>query len=270
MLLRRHADTLSFVRSLELHHSVNWHAAVLLVSAALSGLLFSWILLRLGLEAPWLRFPIAVVAAYGLFLLFVYWWLCYIGIKRNEVSDGPQDFPVGGEGESGEGACVAEGVSGGGGSFDGGGASASFEAVGAKGEVAVRGSSLAARAGSVDPNIAAVGADDVLGAAAGAVEFFPVAVLVAVVVGVVAAIGWTVMLTPALLVEIAVEVAVAAGLVRGVARSRARDWLETAFERTAGKAVALALVALLLGAVVRWIDPSADTVGQAIAHLTAR
>ena len=37
MLVRRHADPLSFVQSLELHYSVRWHAAIVLVAATLAG-----------------------------------------------------------------------------------------------------------------------------------------------------------------------------------------------------------------------------------------
>ena len=143
MLVRRHADTLAFVRSLELHYSVRLHAAILLAAATLAGLLVSWLLLWMGLEAPFLRFPFAVVAGYGIFLVLVDVWLAYLGIKRSEadVAD-PGTYPGEG-GQAGEPAAPSEGFSGGGGTFDGGGASASFEspagqAAALKGEAALR------------------------------------------------------------------------------------------------------------------------------------
>ena len=82
--------------------------AVLLAAATLAGLMVSWLLLWLGLEAPFLRFPIAVLSGYAFFLLLVDIWLAYLGIKRSEaeVSD-PGGYPL----EGGSPECAAAGGS---------------------------------------------------------------------------------------------------------------------------------------------------------------
>jgi uncharacterized membrane protein YecN with MAPEG domain len=274
VLIRRHADTLSFVRSLELHYSVRFHAAVLLVAATSAGLLVSWLLRTIGMEAPWLRFPIAVLAGYLLFLWFVDLWLAYIGLKRNPADgdislDGPLEYSGGAGGEG----CAVEPVSafrGEGGTFDGGGANASFDVGSAKAEAGMRAKSAAVHAGFESKVNAGLAVDDAVGAAAGAAEFFPIAVLVLVVGVIFAAVGWTVTMTPMLLVETAVEVAVASGLIRSTGKWRGSRWLDTLLDRTVWKAAGLAVAALALGVLVRRVDPTADTLGQAVAHWMAR
>jgi len=79
--------------------------------------------------------------------------------------------------------------------------------------------------------------------------------------------GTLVSATPVILVETAVEAAVAAGLIRCAARSRAEGWFTKLFDRTVWKGILLIAIAAALGVVVRMIDPSADTVGEALARL---
>lgn len=293
MLVRRHADALSFAASLQLHYSVRVHAAVLLAAAALGGLLVSFILLLLGLEAPFLRFPIAVLAAYGLFLLFVDWWLAYIGIKQSEAElPDPSSLP-GGSGGSSEPSCAAPEVVGRGGTFDGGGASGGWDAetganvAAAKGHVAVRAKAAAAhasleskaQAGVVTSEVASGAAEAGSGVAEvaagagealGAIEFFPVLILFALVAAFIGVVGWPIVSAPAVMIETAVDVAVASGLIRSMARKRSSTWFMALVDRTLWKAVLLVAVAVALGIIVRMIDPSADTIGQAVAHLAGK
>jgi uncharacterized membrane protein YgcG len=286
MLVRRHPDVPAFVRSLHLHYSIRLHAAILLVAAALAGLLLSLLLRWIGMSTPLLRFPIAVVAAYAFFLVLVDWWLHYLGLKRAAVDDVPDPgvYPSGSSPAHADGPAVA-GVNGGGGEFDGGGASAGFDdggssqVVAAKAEVAARGKMAVAhaaletkaQAGMAAGEAAAsssVSAGDIASGAAGFGELaLPVLVLVAVAGLFAAAGGWVIATTPAMLVETAVEVAIASGLIRSISRTRGSSWFASLFERSFGKALALAAMAFVLGLAVRWIDPSANTIGQAVARL---
>lgn len=276
MLVKRHADTLSFVQSLERSHSVRWHAAVLLAAATLAGLLASWVLRWMGLEAPYARFPIAVLAGYAIFLVLVDLWLAYIGIKRSEAQvEDPGVYPGDGGGASEGAARAGESFSGGGGTFDGGGASAGFDtpagqAAAMKGEAVLRAKGAAGYAAletKAQAGATGLSAADAAGGLAAAGEFFPIVILLAIVGLFVAAVGWTVALTPMVLVETAVEVAVASGLIRSMARTKSPTWFASLLDRTAWKAVALVALAVVLGIIVRLIDPSADTIGEAVAHL---
>ena len=272
-LTRRHRDIPGFVNSLNLHYSVRAHAGILLAASTLAGLLLSRLLLWMGMETPFLRFPIAVVAAYGFFLLFVEWWLHYIGIKRTVVDDAPDVSGFIGPGPHSTPGVPADSLMGGGGSFDGGGASAGFDDPGAsqlasaKAEIALRGKASALHIGLEAKAQAGASVGDLASGAAGLGELaFPL-VLLAVLVGFAVAAGWIITVTPSVLVETAVEVAVASGLIRSVSRTRDPFWFESLFSRTIWKALALAVSALFIGFAVRLVDPSADTIGEAVARL---
>jgi uncharacterized membrane protein YgcG len=273
MLVRRHRDVPGFVRSLELHHSVRLHAAVLLAAAALAGFLLSRLLLWMGMETPLLRFPVAVVAGYGIFLILVDWWLHYIGVKRAAVDDAPDPgfYPSGGSHSD-----AVEHFAGSGGQFDGGGASAGFDEGGSgqlaatKAEVALRGKASAIHIGLEAKAQAGASMADVASGAAGAGEFAVPLFAIVAVLAVFGAWGWAIAATPSVLIETAIEVAVASGLIRSMSRTRSSTWFESLFSRTIAKALLLALSALLIGFAVRMVDPSADTLGEAVARLLSR
>jgi len=279
-LIRRHEDARAFVTSLELNHSVRLHAALLLFAASFAGLMFSKVLLWSGLETPLLRFPVAVVLAYLVFIVLVNWWLYYLGLRRNAIDDAPDPGDVYSGGGSSDGAGpTGDSIAGKGGTFDGGGASGGWDAgaetTGAKVQAGLRVKGHATNAGFEAKGHAAgaaletkAGAFDLAAEAAGGFgEFFPVLALIAIVVGFVALLGWTMAVTPMVLIEIAIEAAIAAGLIRSTARTRAEGWFIALFERTVWKVAAVAAIAFLLGLAVRAVAPDADTIGEAVAHL---
>jgi hypothetical protein len=275
MMLARHRDVPAFVRSLRLNYSVRLHAAILLAAATLLGLLVSRLLLWMGMETPFLRFPIAVVVAYGFFLVLVDWWLHYVGVKRatEDVIQDPGVYPSEGRHDG----AAADHVAGKGGTFDGGGASGGFDEPGdaaqlaaVKAEASLRTKGAAVHAGLEAKAQAGAGAADIASGAAGLGELaFPIFVIVAVLVLFAGAGGWIAAATPAVLVETAVEVAVASGMIRSMAPTRSSTWFASLCSRTAWKAFALAVAALFIGFAVRMVDPSADTIGEAVARLMA-
>lgn len=108
---------------------VRLHMSLILVSCGLAAMLASGALLAAGVGSMLVRYPIAVAAAYGTFLLGVWLWLKYAGFDDgraggNTVVDNADlpDIPLGASRGGGGGG----GFSGKGGSFDGGGASGSW------------------------------------------------------------------------------------------------------------------------------------------------
>lgn len=87
------------------------------------GLLASFCMLRLGMDAMALRYPLALACAYLFFLFLIWLWLRTSAQDHQDIPDlsglVPSDLP---------GAPQADFASGGGGDFGGGGASASFDA----------------------------------------------------------------------------------------------------------------------------------------------
>jgi hypothetical protein len=108
-----------------------FHMSLILASSGLAAMLASWALLHAGVHAMLVRYPVATGIAYLTFLSGVWLWLRYAGLGRGpgvgrtllENADLP-DLPVGG-GSGGSGGGSIGGL-GKGGSFDGGGASASW------------------------------------------------------------------------------------------------------------------------------------------------
>jgi hypothetical protein len=114
---------------------VRFHMGVILAAVICSGVLASKCLMELGISLRF-RYPIAVLASYGVFLLLIRVWIWYVSIRTragirfaNLNFDGGRgsggSFSFGGSGGSGS----SGGFSGfGGGDSGGGGASGSWEA----------------------------------------------------------------------------------------------------------------------------------------------
>lgn len=109
-----------------------FHMSLILMSAGLATMLSNWVLLRAGLHAMWLRYPITITLAYLTFIAGVWLWLQYIERTRGDEDAKEQSFVDGGDlggvdiipgGGGGGGSLELPNVlKGGGGSFDGGGA----------------------------------------------------------------------------------------------------------------------------------------------------
>ncbi len=287
MLARRHRDVSAFVRSLHFNYSVRFHAGILLAAATLAGLLASKAMLWMGVESPVLRYPIAVAAGYGFFLVFIDWWLHYIGIKRTALDDIPDpSFMPSHHAPGGvDSLPTPPRFDAGGGTFDGGGASVGWDdaagsAVQTKAEIALRAKASAVHIALETKANAAAGIGEAAassgmeGAASGASALgelaFPVLVI-AVVAGLfIAAGGWVVVSTPAMLVETAVDVAVISGLIRSVAPTRDATWFDALLARTFFKVAALVGASFVIGLALRFVDPTANTVGQLVSHWMQR
>ncbi len=75
--------------------------SVLLLLTGTAGLLISFLLLRGGVEAMWLRYPIAVLAGYGVFLLLLRSWVAFEKARFNPpAGEIEADFSKGGAEDS--------------------------------------------------------------------------------------------------------------------------------------------------------------------------
>lgn len=278
MLIRRHSDIPAFIRSLHASVPVRLHATLLLFVSAFLGWLLSWLLLHAGATSLVARLPLVVLATYGIFLLLVRCWLAWIGLRRfgethlDGVDGVGSNLPT-----SGGSVSTPDPIApfhAGGGSFDGGGASASFDGPASSTSAAVEVKTRAAGAGlEAKANAMAAGLEAKSQATAGGLELLggagealPVALFVIVGAALVFLIGFIFTGTPGVLVDVAVEVATAAGLIRTVARRRETYWLSSLCERTVWKALALVVLAFILALCAAAIDPTAQTLGQAISH----
>jgi hypothetical protein len=146
-----------YQRRLAHDYFVRIHMSLILVAVTFSGVLTSKVLLELGVRSLRLRFPLAVLASYGVFLLLVRIWIWYVSFRQDKQAaraapdgrsrlDAGAGFALGlGAGKrrstrggvsfdlgSGGGGGVGGGSSGfsgfGGGSSGGGGATSSWDA----------------------------------------------------------------------------------------------------------------------------------------------
>ena len=116
-----------------------FHMSLILASSGFAAMLTNWAMLREGVHAMWMRYPVAMALAYLTFLAGVWLWLKYTDATRACMADNNPNaktkslvdggdvlntdlVPNFGGGGGGGGAIEVPGPLGGGGSFDGGGA----------------------------------------------------------------------------------------------------------------------------------------------------
>lgn len=82
--LRSRDPRMSFDQSFREHFSVRLHMTLLLFGVFISGLLFSKVLLELGMRSMWARYLIAVCASYAVFFLLMRIWLWHVTRLPND------------------------------------------------------------------------------------------------------------------------------------------------------------------------------------------
>lgn len=196
----------------------------------------------------WLRYPVAILTAYGVFLVLLGLWLW---LQRHSLRDpdlSSLDFTPPNTSSPGETLDFGGGDTGGagaGGSWD---QSFSSPASGSSG-------------GSVSPD---VGFDLDLGEGC-----LIVIALLALVGGLVASF-YVIYIAPALLAEILVDGALLAGLYRRVKHIETGNWLQTAVRRTILPAILAAVFFTVAGVALQKAVPTAQSIGDVWNHLTRR
>ena len=190
----------------------------------------------------WLRYPIAILTAYGVFLMLLGTWLWLQRHSLDVDSDLLNlDFPRSSASGSGESLQF------GGGDAGGGGAGGSWgESVSSSTSASTSGSS-----GSAD-----FGFDLDFGEGC-----LVVIALLAVVGGLVASF-YIIYIAPALLAEILVDGAMVAGLYRRVKNIEPGNWLQTAVRRTILPAILAAVFFTVAGVALQKAYPTARSIGD--------
>ena len=209
-----------------------------------AGLLFSFVLLQLGVTSMALRYPLALLLAYGVFLVLLWLWL---RTKAEDYADMP-DFS--GSGSGGPGDC-GPAFDGGGGHFGGGGASGSFDGPASFAPVESDASPLADAAGAVGD-----GADELA---------IPLLV-VAFALGLSLASLYVVYAAPMLFAELLVDGALSYALYRRIKAADSPHWLESAVRRTALPFVLTGVFVAATGAAMAAYAPGVQSIGQFMQH----
>lgn len=223
--------------------------SLILSLTALAGFLTSFILLRLDVIQMWLRYSVAILVAYGVFLLLLAIWLW---LQRRSLDIDLLDVNVFPEGSSGPGDSLKFG---GGGDFGGAGAGGSWQA-----EAPSSLSASSTGSGSSSRGVSVLDLDLDEGC-------LIVLAILALIGGIIAAL-YIVYIAPILLAEILVDGALIAGLYKRVKPIEQRHWLRAAVRRTLLPAVLAMLFFMIAGFAFQQAVPDARTIGDVWQNIT--
>jgi len=213
-----------------------------------AGWLWSFVLLHAGVDGMALRYPLALVGAYGCFLFLLWLWL---RTKADDYTDVPDLSNVVDAFPSRCDVPMPSIHTGGGGDFAGGGASASFDS------------------GSVEVStelgiLSSVG--DAAGSGLDADELAIPLIAVALAVGLALASLYVVYVAPTLFAELLFDSALSYTLYRRLRNADSSHWLGTAFRKTVLPFALTAVFLAIVGAALAAFAPGSHTLGQALHH----
>lgn len=225
-------------RRLEFDYYPRLQMSLIVLLTGAAGFLASYLLLKLGMSGMALRYLLSICCAYIAFLLLLWMWL---RVRDLDVDLPDLSAPGGGRGSD-------HGLHGGGGSFDGGGASGNYLSSGSDSDIG---------------SIADGSVVEVLGSADEAA--IPVAAIL-LVAGMLLSSLFVVYTAPVLFAELLVDGVLSASLYHRLRGMGPRHWLESALRRTMWPFVLTALLVTLAGWGMSAYAPEAQTFGQVLAH----
>jgi hypothetical protein len=238
---------------LQRRHWVRLHMFLLVTATFLAGLLATKLLMELGVDTLWLRYGVAVCAAYLVFLLMVRLWIWYVcgsGVGL-ESPDGIDLFVRSMD-------KVEWTEIGGGGQFGGGGASGTWEApdgVPVDVEFSSATSEVVSSSVSEPSGCLDIGGD----------EGCFVVILLALLVGaLLIAGGYLIYAAPAILGEAVFEFLLAAALARRAKKMASAGWGGSLFKATIWIFLAVLAFAVTLGWYAQDACPDARRIRDAI------
>jgi hypothetical protein len=240
--------------------------SLILAATGAAGFVASFVLLHLGVWRMWIRYPLAVLFAYGVFIVLLRVWLFLHGRESRgrtlDLDPNPVEMATDIAGDAFRRAGGGPDTFGGGGDFGGGGVDGSWvEGVSA----GLHNASPACDAGSVTSGGGGGGGWlsglDFDVDSEGCV-FFLLA-LALIVAGVCASL-YVVYAAPLLLAEILVEGVLLSGLYRGMKSARGGgDWLGAALRRTWLPVLLTLLTFAAAGYLLQRAAPRARSIGEA-------
>jgi hypothetical protein len=206
------------------------------------GFILSYFLLQVGFYSLWLRYAIAVLCAYAVFLGLLWCWLRFRG---KEILDGV-DFPIPDPPTGGGGPHeIYEGFKGGGGQFGGGGATGSLDE-------------------SVSEPVDVV-PDSLPGSACLDFDLEELGVILVILIALLGALFasfWIVYAAPVFLAELLFDVALAAGLYKHIKNIETSHWLATAMKKTILPIIVIGILFVAAGALIQNQFPEAHSIGD--------
>lgn len=237
--------------------------SIILALTALAAFATSAVLLRVGLTEMGIRYPLAVIAGYivFLFLLRIWIWLQNDDPISEIDIDLPGDLVVpsldlgGSSSGSGTGPDV---IFGGGGDFAGAGAGGAWSDSDAPvpTHAAFVASSSSSASSSASSGSGGIDLDFDLD------EGVALLIVIVVVLLVFSALIYVVWIAPVLLAELIVDAAVVSTLYRPVKNIERQHWLLTALKKTGLAALFILFLSLVGGIVMQAAVPEAVTIGQ--------
>lgn len=221
--------------------------SLILLGTILSGLLFSKILLMVNLENMVARYPIVVLASYMSFFAFIRLWLFYIQ-KRQEAAERAADI-------SADIICNSDlpdsktEIEFGGGEFGGGGASGSFEDVGASSVLENSSSGVGELAGEAGGSLLEEGG----------IILIPLMLLLAAIFGVGILLIYE---APVILSEAAFEFILAGVLVKKAKEIDSPDWIGSVFKNTWKPFIGTLVLSIILSYILGHFFPEAVKLSQ--------
>nr|WP_312250056.1 hypothetical protein [Stenotrophomonas geniculata] len=220
--------------------------ALIVALTGAAGFLASHLLRLAGIDAMLLRYPMAVLLAYGVFLLLMWIWIRW---RWDNVLDG-RSPDVGSGSPSPRGSTVESPWGGVGGRSGGGGASASWNE--------------SAQAGGGDAGeLPLTGlAEDEAG-----LPLLAILGIVALVASVLLASVWVVWSAPVLMAELLVDAAIASGLYLRMQGMHEQGWWRVCVTHTIWPLLGLLLFFVVLGWLAQEVAPDATHLLQVIQAL---
>jgi hypothetical protein len=231
----------------------------LLALTGAAGFLISTVLLHLGVTMMAVRYPLAVLLAYCVFLLLLRLWLALRRTGESDsdllpdIGDGlPQLFDSG----ASAGGDAASATFGGGADFGGAGAGGDWSGGMSSG---VSSGNVGGSSSATDwiPDVPDVGLDVDLDDGC-----FWIIIPVAAIAGVVVAMFYVVYIAPVFLAEILVDALLLAGLYKRLKGIEPRHWLRSVVRRTLLPAVLATALFIVAGYLMGRIAPSARSIGE--------
>lgn len=229
--------------------------SLILSLTGLGGFLASFSLLHLGLSWMWLRYPLAILFAYSLFLLLLRLWLFLQQPRSNNLGSSidlpnvdPSYSPSPNYGKgfsfSGEGG-------------DAGGAGAGVSWGNSAASTSSSSSSSAGGGGSFLGNL-----DLDLE------EGWLLIIAVVAILGGFLATLYVIYIAPALLAEILVDGVLVTGLYKQLKKVEQRHWLRTAVRKTLLPAILATILFTVAGYAMQKAVPEAQSIGEVWRHIT--
>lgn len=236
----------------------------LLMLTGASGFLTSYALLHLGLTNMAVRYPLAVLAAYCVFLLLLRLWLS-LQRKTTDTFDGDFDLagidlnPI----NSGLSLSDAAKLGGGGGDFGGAGAGGGWVADVTSNATSSVGNSTSLAGSTVGSSTSGGGWNLDLGFDFDADEGCAVLVIpIIAIVGLLIVMFYVVYAAPVLLAEILVDGLLLAGLYKRLKGVEPRHWLRSAVRRTLLPALVTTALFIAAGYLMQRAIPEARSLGD--------